>query len=88
MDNAIVDKATAAIKAADLTPTEHLMLLDFVNEAYEPSLTARVVLDRIRDGDEPVEETLRVLKEDWHELVAIGKCFHSTGKSKPVLNFL
>ncbi|OBT85929.1 hypothetical protein VE02_04776 [Pseudogymnoascus sp. 03VT05] len=71
MDNGIVDKATAAIKAADLTPTEHLMLLDFVKEAYEPSLTARVVLDRIREGERSVEETLRVLKEDWHELVAI-----------------
>ncbi|KFY12416.1 hypothetical protein V492_03886, partial [Pseudogymnoascus sp. VKM F-4246] len=66
-----MDKATAAIKAADLTPTEHLMLLDFVKEAYESSLTARVVLDRIGDGDRPVEETLRVLKEDWHELVAV-----------------
>lgn len=86
MDNAVVDKARAAIKAADLTPTEHLMFLDFVNEAYEPSLTARVVLDRIRDGDGSVEETLRVLKEDWHGLVAISECLHSTYKSKPVLN--
>lgn len=73
MDDGIVDKATAAIQDADLTPTEHLILLDFVKEAYEPSLTARVVLDRIRDTDGPVEETLRILKEDWHELVSVSK---------------
>lgn len=73
MDNAVIKKAIAAIKAAELTPTEHLMLLDFVKEAYEPSLAARVVLDRISDYDRPVEETLRVLKEDWYELVGISK---------------
>lgn len=80
MDSAIVDKAKAAIETADLTPTEHLILLDFVKEAYEPSLTAWVVLDRIRDGDGPVEETLRVLKEDWHELVAISKYLHCSSQ--------
>ncbi|KFY11324.1 hypothetical protein V491_07258 [Pseudogymnoascus sp. VKM F-3775] len=74
MDNAVVDKAIAAIKTADLTPTEHLILRDFVKEAYEPSLAARVVLDRISDDGRPVEETLRVLKEDWHGLVGIISC--------------
>jgi hypothetical protein len=73
MDSEIVDKAIASIKAADLTPIEHLILLDFVDEAYQPSLAARLVLDRIRNDERPVEETLRVLKEEWHELVAISK---------------
>jgi hypothetical protein len=73
MDSEIVDKAIAAIKAADLTPIEHLILLNFVDEAYQPSLTTRQVLDRIRNDERPVEETLRVLKEEWHELVAISK---------------
>lgn len=72
MDNAVVKKAIAAIKSADLMPIKHLMLLEFVKEAYEPNAAARVVLDRISDDDRPVDETLRVLKEDWHELVGIS----------------
>lgn len=88
MDNAVVDKAIIAIKTADLTPTEHLILRDFVKEAYEPSLAARVVLDRISDDSRPVEETLRILKEDWHELVGISKYLCLTHRSKPILNIL
>ncbi|KFY36097.1 hypothetical protein V494_05322 [Pseudogymnoascus sp. VKM F-4513 (FW-928)] len=71
MGDGIVEKATVAIEAANLTPTEHLILLNFVREAYEPSLAAQEVLDRIRGNDKPVEEILRVLKEEWHDLVAV-----------------
>ncbi|KFX97169.1 hypothetical protein O988_04998 [Pseudogymnoascus sp. VKM F-3808] len=71
MSQGAVDTATSSIEAADLTPIEHQVLLSFVNEAYEPSLAAQEVLRRIRDDDRSVEETLRVLKEDWHELVAV-----------------
>lgn len=73
MVNEIIEEATVAIETADLTPTEHQILLDFVREAYEPSLAAREVLHRIRDDYRPVEDSLRALKEDWHELVAISE---------------
>ncbi|OBT76075.1 hypothetical protein VF21_03517 [Pseudogymnoascus sp. 05NY08] len=71
MADGIVDTAISAIEAADLTAIEHKILVNFVKEAYEPSLAAQEVLDRIRDDDRPVEETLRVLKRDWHKLVAV-----------------
>ncbi|OBT62546.1 hypothetical protein VE03_07400 [Pseudogymnoascus sp. 23342-1-I1] len=71
MADGTVDTAISAIKTADLTAIEHKILVNFVKEAYEPSLAAREVLDRIRDDGRPVEETLRVLKQDWHELVAV-----------------
>lgn len=74
MAEGIVDKATSAIVAADLTPIEHQILVGFIKEAEAPDLAAREVLDRIRDGDDerPVEEILRILKKDWYELVAVG----------------
>ncbi|KFY23059.1 hypothetical protein V493_06131 [Pseudogymnoascus sp. VKM F-4281 (FW-2241)] len=71
MADGTVDSAISAIEAADLTAIEHKILVHFVTQAYEPNLAAREVLDRIRDDDRPVEETLRVLKQDWHKLVAI-----------------
>lgn len=77
MADGTIDRAISAIETADLTAIEHKILANFVKEAYEPSLAAREVLDRIRDDGRPVEETLRVLKQDWHELVAVSKYLYS-----------
>lgn len=77
MADGTVDTAISAIETADLTAIEHKILVNFVKEAYEPSLAAQEVLDRIRGDDRPVEEALRVLKQDWHELVAVSEYLHS-----------
>lgn len=76
----IVDKATSAIIAADLTPIEHRILVGFIKEAEEPTLAAQEVLDRICDDGRLVEETLRVLKNDWHNLVAVSEYLNPPSK--------
>lgn len=88
MTDGIVDTAISTIETADLTAIEHKILVNFVREAYEPSLAAREVLDRIRDDDRPAEETLRILKQDWHELVSVSEYLHSIPKPRPVLNLI
>ena len=74
MSQSIINEATRAILTADLTPVEHRLLVDFVEQATDPVLAAHEILDRIRcSTDHPVEETLRVFKNHWHRLVARGK---------------
>lgn len=71
-----VDKATCSILAADLTPIEHQILVGFIKEAEDPDRAARKVLSRICDDARPTEETLRILKKDWYDLVAVSAYHH------------
>ena len=70
MADGIVDKAIGSISAADLTPIEHQILINFVKESGDPNLAAQEVLDRICDDSQSVEDSLRNLKKDWHNLIA------------------
>lgn len=68
-----VEAALTAVASAKLTPTEHLLLKAFVNEAVDPSYAAQHILQRLNEhSDLTSEEVLRVFKEDWRRLVV--KC--------------
>ncbi|KKZ68518.1 hypothetical protein EMCG_05802 [[Emmonsia] crescens] len=61
--------ALSAIRSANLTPTEHLLLSEFVNQAVDTERAARYVLYWIESSCQTVEEALRSLKHDWKRLV-------------------
>jgi hypothetical protein len=88
MVEGIIDKATSAIVAADLTPIEHRILVDFIEQSNEPSLAAQEVLGRICDDGRPVEETLRMLKKEWYELVAVGEYLDSLSQMQASTKYL
>ncbi len=72
---AITQEAIDAIRRAQLTPIEHKILVAFVEAAESPELAGNEVLRRLRAGQDEgcsPEETLRALKDDWHEIVATG----------------
>lgn len=67
----VMETALETIASAQLTPTEHLVLKDFVQSAVDPQRAGRHVLQRI--GDYPgksSEGALRDLKADWRRLTA------------------
>lgn len=64
-----IDDALAAIKSASLTPTEHLILEQFVTEAVNSECAAQYVLETIGDSSSGVEVALRKLKMNWKRLV-------------------
>jgi hypothetical protein len=68
----VVETALKTITSAQLTPTEHLLLKDFVQSAVDPSRAAQHVLQRIRNdpSGKSVEGALRDLKADWRRLTA------------------
>jgi hypothetical protein len=76
MPDSSTKDATNAIRRTHLTPIEHKILVDFIEQAVTPAVAAREVLRRLRcSGPErPAEEILRELKEDWRRLVATGRC--------------
>lgn len=61
--------ALSAIRSADLTPIEHLLLSEFVNQAVDTERAARYVLHWIESSCQTVEKALRSLKHDWKRLV-------------------
>ena len=65
-----IQTALTAIFSARLTPTEHLLLKDFVEGAVDPGRAARYVLQRIDNSKRSIEEELRCLKRDWRRLVS------------------
>lgn len=66
-------KALAAIKSANLSPTEHLLLSEFINGAVDPNFAAQFVLRLVnKNHDLSVEETLGGLKESIRLLLT--KC--------------
>lgn len=61
------------IRSANLTPTEHLILEKFLDEAVDPSYAARYLLQRLNENPgRDTEAGLRVFKQDWKRLVS--KC--------------
>ncbi|KAK2823874.1 hypothetical protein FQN49_007532 [Arthroderma sp. PD_2] len=60
------------ILAARLTPTEHLLLERYLDEAVDPDYAARYLLQRLNDGDpyRGSEAALRDFKQDWKRLVS------------------
>lgn len=71
--SADVEAALAAIVSAELSPTEHLLLRSFVDEAVDPSYAAQYILHRLNEhSDVSPEEVLRSFKQDWRRLAV--KC--------------
>lgn len=67
----VVETALKTITSAQLTPTEHLLLKDFVQSAVDPLRAARHVLQRIENyPGKSSEGALRGLKADWRRLAA------------------
>lgn len=59
------------IRSANLSPTEHSLLIDFVESAVDPEYTAKYVLKRLsNDSHRGAEASLRHLKQDWRRLVS------------------
>lgn len=67
-NTSIVETALNTIASAQLTPTEQLLLKNFVQSAADPSLAARHVLQRIDSSGKSSVEALRDLKADWRRL--------------------
>ncbi|TGO40517.1 hypothetical protein BHYA_0036g00500 [Botrytis hyacinthi] len=66
----IIDSVNRAISAADLSPTEHLLLKHFIEEAVEPELAAQFMKSIIDRDSNDVEENLRQFKKDWRKLAS------------------
>lgn len=65
----VVETALETIASAQLTPTEHLLLKDFVQNAVDPRCAAQHVLQRIESyPGKSTEGALRDLKADWRKL--------------------
>ncbi|KAM5438413.1 hypothetical protein MferCBS31731_004990 [Microsporum ferrugineum] len=64
------------IRSANLTPTEHLILEKFLDEAVDPSYAARYLLQRLNENPgRDTEAGLRVFEQDWKRLVSkFTKC--------------
>ena len=59
------------ISSADLTPTEHLLLKQFVEKAVDPELAAQYLMSRLHlDEEQSSETSLRSFKQDWRSLVS------------------
>lgn len=68
------DAALTCIASANLTPTEHLLLKDLIENAVEPNDMATYILQRIaEDPSRRTEQSLRLLKEDWRSLASKRK---------------
>ncbi|KAJ9312633.1 hypothetical protein DTO271D3_7180 [Paecilomyces variotii] len=70
------DKALAIISSANLSPTEHLLLKGFVNEAVDSEIAAKYLISRIiQDNREDIEASLRDFKSDWRKLATRTSAF-------------
>ncbi|RDW84100.1 aminoglycoside phosphotransferase family protein [Aspergillus mulundensis] len=63
-----VERALEIVTAADLSPTEHLLLKHFVESAVDPQKAGEYVIYRVKTSASNVEDTLRVLKGQWRRL--------------------
>lgn len=64
------DRATTLIASALLTPTKHLLLKPFLDEAVDPELAAGYVLQGVSHHPaRPKEDVLRGFKSEWQRLV-------------------
>ena len=77
MSQTSAEEAINVILQAELTPIEHNVLVDFVQQAVSPDVAAREILKRVKARSDAaagcsVEEALREFKSDWHRLVAAG----------------
>ena len=65
------------IRAADLTPTEHLLLEKFVHDAVDPTMAAQYLEARLTNkGTDDVETCLRQFKREWRQLTMRGTYFN------------
>lgn len=72
--------ALEIISSANLSPTEHLLLKNFINGAVDSELAANYLLSRtIQDSQRDIEISLRDFKNDWRKLVTRSKNYNSTG---------
>lgn len=70
------DKALAIISSANLSPTEHLLLKGFINEAVDSEISAKYLISRtIQDNQGDIEASLRDFKNDWRKLATRSKKF-------------
>ncbi|ESZ96856.1 serine/threonine protein kinase [Sclerotinia borealis F-4128] len=70
MAAAIIKSAIDAISSADLSPTEHLLLKHFVEEATHPEVAAKYIQLIISQDKNDVESRLRQFKVDWRKLAS------------------
>lgn len=67
-----VQAALVAIESANLTPTEHTLLEQFINGAVDSAYAARFVLRWINNNDHgSVQSALQNLKQSLRELSTI-----------------
>ncbi|TGO62030.1 hypothetical protein BOTNAR_0120g00160 [Botryotinia narcissicola] len=66
----IINSVNSAILAADLSPTEHLLLKYFIEEAVEPKLAAQFTQSIVDQDENNVENNLRQFKKDWRNLAS------------------
>lgn len=66
--------ALEIISSASLSPTEHLLLKEFINGAVNSELAANYLLSRIaQDSLLDTEISLRNFKKDWRQLTTRSK---------------
>jgi hypothetical protein len=74
------DTVLEIVSSANLSPTEHLILKNFINDAVDSELAAKYLLSRIvQDSQRDIEISLRDFKKDWRKLVTRSKNLNSTG---------
>ncbi|KAL4801823.1 kinase-like domain-containing protein [Aspergillus unguis] len=67
---AIIESALELIAAADLSPTEHLLLKHFVEAAIDPNKAAEYVVSRVQASDQNIEQSLRQIKDEFRKLAS------------------
>lgn len=65
---ASVQSARGIIAAADLSPTEHLLLKHFVDGAVDPEHAAEYLITRVKASNGHVEDAVREFKQQWRGL--------------------
>lgn len=70
--------ALEIISSAGLSPTEHILLKNFIKGAADSELAAKHLISRIvPDSQQAIEISLRDFKKDWRKLVTRGKDLNS-----------
>lgn len=65
LDRSDLDSTRNLISSAKLTPTEHLLLKGFINEAVDPEYAAQYVSQKINQNtNSNIEDVLQDLKRD------------------------
>ncbi|KAF7887579.1 hypothetical protein EAF00_009873 [Botryotinia globosa] len=81
----IIESVNRATSAAELSPTEHLLLKHFIKEAAEPKLAAQFIQSIVDQDKNNVENNLREFKKYWRKLASRLKVVEPISKSLDAL---